>query len=113
MNSVDNRTILTKTSSSIPAVNSRFLASDWNPLEKATLLGFFTLTLPSGLVLKGCTYHKGHGSHWVSLPAQTYKDKNGDIAYTSIIDFASREVRARFQKQALSAIEELLRGEAC
>src|SRR3954468_21380716 len=63
-----------------------FLASDWRATEKSSLLGFFTLTLPSGLVIKNCTYHKGpSGSRWVSLPAQTYKDKNGDIAYTSII----------------------------
>src|SRR3954470_448176 len=86
-----------------------FLASDWKPLDKATLLGAFNLTLPSGLIVKGCTYHKSHSSYWVGLPSQSHKDKNGDVAWTNILDFSSRNARTRFQEQAMSAIEKLLR----
>src|SRR3954469_20830640 len=86
-----------------------FLASDWRPLDKATLLGAFNLTLPSGLIIKGCTYHKSHSSYWVGLPSQSHKDKNGDVQWTNILDFASRPARTRFQEQAMAAIEKLLR----
>lgn len=37
--------------------DTSFVASDWRALEPNTLKGFFSLTLPSGLVLRECTYH--------------------------------------------------------
>ncbi|MEA3159907.1 MAG: hypothetical protein QOD95_1455 [Gammaproteobacteria bacterium] len=38
------------------------LIKNWKPFEKNTLRGFLDLLLPSGLILRGCTFHMKDGA---------------------------------------------------
>jgi len=92
-------------------------ASDWRPLERNTLRGFFVLHLPSGLVLHDCTLHRKDDREWVGLPGKPQigadglprKDPNtGKPLYTVIVELPDRKVRERFQAAALEAVHALL-----
>ena len=41
------------------------IATNWKPLERNTLKGFVDLTLPSGLIIHGCSLHRKNESRWM------------------------------------------------
>jgi hypothetical protein len=94
-------------------------ASNWRPLQRNTLRGFFSLTLPSGLVLNECTFHvHENGAEWIGLPARPQLDREGrqrrdptteKILYSPIVEIAGKTARERFQATALVAVHTLLR----
>ncbi|MGI9073938.1 MAG: hypothetical protein ACR2JB_22075 [Bryobacteraceae bacterium] len=87
---------------------NKFTASEWKPLEKNTLRGFFKISMPSGLVIKDCMLHESNGSRWISLPGKSYSKPDGSKDFVNIIDFASKTARNKFQTAALTAVDELL-----
>lgn len=85
-----------------------FTISDWKPYVKNSLQAFFTLTLPSGLVLHNCMYHKKpSGVRWIGMPSQRYQTAEGTISYTPIAEFANREAEAHFREECLKAIDKM------
>jgi hypothetical protein len=75
--------------------------------EKNTLRGFVDLELPRvGLILRDCTWHAKDGREWVGFPARSYQDKEGNTAWSPLVEFAAgaKEARAQFQQQAIEAI---------
>ena len=87
----------------------QFVASDWRARSQNSLRGFFTLTLPSGLILKECSLHEKEGARWVGMPARQY-EKDGAKAWAKIIDFASKAAAQEFQQLALAAFHEVIGG---
>jgi hypothetical protein len=66
--------------------------------EKNTLKGFADLELPRvGLVLRDCCWHTKAGKEWVSFPARSYTDKDGNTAWQPLIEFVSDNKEARAQ----------------
>jgi len=45
-------------------------ASGWRPHLSGSLRGFFTLELPSGLIINDLTLHEKDGKRWVGLPGK-------------------------------------------
>jgi hypothetical protein len=85
-----------------------FAVSNWKPFEKNTLRGFLTLTLPSGLILHNCTFHRKGDSRWLGLPAQRFTKPDGTTSYTPQVEFVDRAASDRFQTAALQAIDRYL-----
>jgi|ERR1035437_1741598 hypothetical protein len=81
----------------------RAVARDWTPYTKNTLPGFFTLELPSGLVIHSLTLHVKADSRWVGMPGQKFIKDDGTVSYTPILDFADRHAADRFRDQAIAA----------
>jgi hypothetical protein len=75
--------------------------------EKNTLQGFIDLELSNvGLVLRDCTWHRKGDQEWVGFPARQYQDKDGNTAWSPLVEFAAgaKEARAQFQQQAIAAV---------
>lgn len=84
-------------------------ARNFKSLRKGeTLQGFLELQLPSGLILHDVTLHERDGKRWVGLPARSYIGADGVAHRQRLIEFSNKEAYARFQKAALSAVDELL-----
>lgn len=85
---------------------------DFKPMRKNTLLGFFTLALDSGLVIKECSLHEKDGKRWFSFPGKPQLDKhgnamrdiNGKILYANIIALDDRTRNAKLQGLVLDAL---------
>ncbi|HTF71407.1 MAG TPA: hypothetical protein VK638_52940 [Edaphobacter sp.] len=96
-------------SQSTESTTTRFVASDWKPRTSNTLLGYFTVTMPSGMVVHQLSLHKNETSRWVGMPARDYK-AGAETKWVRIIDFDSKESSRIFQTLALQAIDELLQA---
>jgi hypothetical protein len=85
--------------------NQKMIATNFKHFTKNTLLGFFDLELPSGMILKGCTLHrKGDDARWwVGLPARDFKKEDGTTAYSNIIEFKEKEKQYKFGDAATAA----------
>ena len=79
--------------------------SDWKPHSKNTLVGFFTATLPSGLVLHNLMLHQKNDSRWISFPAREWTDAQGQKQYARFIEFRDRTTADRFRDELISALD--------
>jgi hypothetical protein len=91
-----------------PAVAQQFIASDWKPYSKNTLQGFFNLTLPSGLIIRECSYHERDSKSWVAMPAKPWVKQDGSTSYVTILEFVDKQTQYEFGCLAVAAIEQLL-----
>ena len=87
-----------------------FEVSHWKPNTKNTLQAFFTLTMPSGMVLHGCTYHQKNDSRWIGVPSQKFTKQDGSVGYTPVVEFTTDAAHQRFHEQAIAAVDRYLKG---
>jgi len=95
-----------------PTTATARTASDWMPLERNTLRGFFPLQLRSGLVLNDCTLHEKGDRRWVGLPGKPQIDSDGrqrvdatgKKLWTPAVEVPGKEPQSRFQRAALAAV---------
>lgn len=90
-------------------------AFNFKTVRKRTLRGYTDLELPSGLILRGCSWHENeNGEQWVGLPTRAYTGADGSTKYAPVVEFAesAREARKKFQEQALAAIRSVATEEA-
>ena len=87
-----------------------FLVTSWKAVEKNTLRGFVSFTLPSGLVVHNCSLHEKNGIRWIGLPSRRYAKDDGTVSYAPVVEFAHSEARERFRTTALSAVDRFMRG---
>lgn len=93
-----------------------FIAEDFRRVEKNTLRGFFDLVLPSGLVLKECSWHCQADKQWIGLPGKPQLDRDGrhrvddtgKRLYSNIVEIRGKEAASSFQRQALVALHALV-----
>ncbi|MGC1485353.1 MAG: hypothetical protein WA789_16290 [Candidatus Acidiferrum sp.] len=90
---------------------ANFRVTNWKPFSKKSLRGFFTLTLPSGMVLHQCSYFVKGDSRWIGLPSQKFTKKDGTVTYTPMVEFTSREVADKFRDQAVAALDLVMGSE--
>jgi hypothetical protein len=86
--------------------SASFVVSEFKHAHKKTLRAIFTLDLPSGLRLIGCTLHEKDGARWISLPAQSYTTDDGVKKWKPLIEFTNKVARDRFQAAAKEAIDD-------
>jgi hypothetical protein len=87
--------------------------ADWKARSSGTLVGFFSVSLPSGLDLHELMLHHRDGSWWLSFPSKpmlgangtALRDDSGKIRYSApLVSFANRQARDRFTEQVLAAL---------
>jgi hypothetical protein len=88
-------------------------ASNWRPVERGALRGWFDLTLPSGLVLHDLAAFADGGiglsnKPQLSADGTARRDASGKIKYSPTVSIASKARRERFEGGARAALERLL-----
>lgn len=78
---------------------------EFKPLTKNTLRGFFSVRLPSQMIIHNLTLHEKGASRWVGMPAQKYAKQGGATGWTPIIEFAAREASDKFRDFCLAALD--------
>lgn len=84
---------------------------DWKPFEKNTLRGFFTVILPSGLVIHSVMLHVKGDSRWISFPAREYTNQQGEKEYARLLEFTDSKIGNRFRDQVIAALDRHLTAE--
>ena len=78
--------------------------SNWKTRENNTLRGFFTITLPSGMILHDCMLHQQEDRRWIGLPSREY-EVQGDRKFAPIVTFVDKPAEQRFRDQVLAALD--------
>lgn len=69
-----------------------------------TLRGFFSMSLPSGMIIHDFMLHEKDGSRWVNPPSRP-KDAAGEERYPPLVEFTNQEIKKRFYDDALAALD--------
>jgi hypothetical protein len=75
--------------------------------KKGSLGGFFELSLPSGLTIRGMTYHSQNDKRWVGFSSKP-DENNGETKYLNILHIPDDARWREFQSLALAALDEYL-----
>jgi DNA-binding cell septation regulator SpoVG len=81
------------------------LVTSWKAVEKNTLRGFVSFTLPSGLVIHNVSLHEKNGVRWIGLPGRRYTKDDGTASYSPVVEFANNDAREHFRAAALRAVD--------
>jgi hypothetical protein len=79
--------------------------TNFRPFAKGTLIAFFDVELPSGLILRDCSFHEKNGGRWVDPPSTKFAGQDGKPVYKRLVDFATRGLGDEFRDAVLAAIE--------
>jgi hypothetical protein len=85
-----------------------FTVNNAKQMRKGTLLGFFDLEMPSGLIVRGAMLFEKNGKRWVGFPSKEWIKPDGSKGYSPLLEFASREISGKFQAAVLPAAERAL-----
>jgi len=83
----------------------RVMVRDFRRYEKNTLKAFCTLEiLDLHLIIKDCTVHQKNGRAWVGFPGKKFKNREGEEAWTNLLEFADDDAKEEFRKAAVASI---------
>jgi hypothetical protein len=85
-----------------------FIVVNPKPMRKGTLLGFFDLEMPSGLIVRGAMLFEKNGKRWVGFPSKEWVKADGTKGYMPLLEFADRSIADKFQAQVLPVAEKAL-----
>ena len=77
--------------------------SHWRPRESGSLRGFFSIVLPSGMIIHDCQMFAKDDRRWFNLPARQYESQ-GERKYAPSVAFTDRDAEDRFRHQVLAAL---------
>lgn len=83
---------------------SELTVTNWRPRESGSLRGFFSLVLPSGLIIHDCALFEKNNRRWVNLPSRQYESQ-GEKKFAPLVAFLDRDTEDDFQFHALAAID--------
>ena len=79
--------------------------SNWKSFQRNTLQGFFSITLPSGMVIHNCQLFKKGAARWIGLPSKNFTKQGGGTGYKKLIEFECRERADAFRDAVLEGID--------
>jgi hypothetical protein len=85
---------------------SAFTIINAKVLRKNSLVGFFDLQMPSGLIVRGAMLFEKAGKRWVGFPSKEWVKADGTKSYSPLLEFTSREIADKFQAAVLPLAEE-------
>ena len=93
-------------------MSNSFVATNWRPLRKGSLIGFVSVSMPSGIIIHEVSILETNGRFWASPPSKPMIDRNGAVMtgddgkrrYSALIEFADRDTRARWSAAVIAAL---------
>jgi hypothetical protein len=87
---------------------SSITISNARKISKGALIGFFDVTLPSGMRLKSCTLLEKDGKRWIGLPTKEFVKSDGSKGYQPLVEIPDRGDRDKFTALVLPLAERAL-----
>jgi hypothetical protein len=89
-------------------MSAAFKISNAKRIGKNSLIGVFDLEMPSGLKINGVMLFEKNSTRWINFPSKEWIGQEGAKKYLPLLEFTSKEVRERFQREVLPLAEEAL-----
>jgi hypothetical protein len=90
------------------ALGDKITITNWQPRIRNTMRGFFSATLPSGMILHRLMLHERGESRWVGLPGREWVNERGGKEFANLIEFRDRATGDRFRAALLQALDRYL-----
>jgi DNA-binding cell septation regulator SpoVG len=87
------------------AAPSKVEIFNFRALVRNSLRGFFSVRLPSGMIIHDFSFFEKEGKRWIAPPSRAYQGKEGRTVYTPIVEFVNRQVSDQFREYVLAAID--------
>lgn len=89
-----------------PKTSREYTVIKWKHYEQNTLRGFFSVLLPSGMIIHDFMYHKKGEDRWVNAPSRP-KDAiiGSDNRFPPLIEIPSQEKKKQFNDELLDALD--------
>ena len=93
-------------------MSNSFVAANWRPLRKGSLIGFVSVSMPSGITIHEISILETNGRFWASPPSKPMIDRDGHVMigddgkrrYAPLIEFADRDTRSRWSDAVIEAL---------
>jgi hypothetical protein len=77
----------------------KYVVSNPKPMRKGTLIGFFDLEMPSGLIVRGVMLFEKNDRRWCSFPSKEFTKQDGSKGYSPLLEWTSKEVGYEWQDE--------------
>ena len=89
-----------------------FVATNWRPLRKGSLIGFVSVSMPSGITIHEVSILETNGRFWASPPSKPMIDRDGRVMigddgkrrYAPFLEFSDRDTRSRWSDAVVTAL---------
>ena len=89
-----------------------FVATNWKPLRKGSLIGFVSVSMPSGITIHEISVLETNGRFWASPPSKPMIDRhgvvmiddNGKRRFAPFLEFLDRDTRSRWSDSVVAAL---------
>src|SRR5579884_937440 len=79
--------------------------TEWEPRKKGTSVGFFSVILPCGLIIRSLVLHERNGDQWITMPGRVRREPDGSEGWEPYVDFAGDTAKKMFKTAVLEALE--------
>jgi len=88
--------------------------ANFKPVLSGAMIGFYDVTLPSGMVLYRCSAFAKGGRVWAAPPSKQVIARDGSVLrgpdgkakYEQVVDFVDRRTRERWSEHVVAALRE-------
>jgi hypothetical protein len=89
-------------------MSAAFTITNPKVIRKNSLIGFFDLEMPSGLIVRGVMLLEKNGKRWINFPSKEFAKQDGTRGFIPLLEFSTREISDRFQGAVLPLAERAL-----
>jgi hypothetical protein len=82
----------------------------WKPIEGRVVKALVRLATASGLIFNECSYCVAKENRWVTPTQRRGNGTDGEPDWVDLLEFVSPDIKARFQHEALQAVDRFLEG---
>lgn len=80
-------------------------------LNKGSLVAFCDLGVERwGVIIRDAKWFKKGTNEWIGLPSSQFTTRDGRTEYRNLVEFEDRELKRRFDEEALRALKSWTRG---
>lgn len=83
----------------------KYVVTNAKSMRKGTLIGFFDLEMPSGLIVRGVMLFEKNERRWCNLPSKEFTKQDGGKGYSPLLEWASKEVDYAFRDEVTPLAE--------
>ncbi|MGA2272773.1 MAG: hypothetical protein ABSH00_04400 [Bryobacteraceae bacterium] len=80
----------------------------WTAMAARTVKALVDFKTRSGMIIRECGYCESGENRWINATQRQGKEAYGEPEWVNLIEFVSDELKARFQHEALQAVDRYL-----
>jgi DNA-binding cell septation regulator SpoVG len=81
-----------------------FIITNAKSINRGSLVGAFSIELPSGLIIHDAKLFEKGDSRWLGMPSREYAKNDGSRGFAPIVEFKDRDTSDKFKDAVLPSV---------